>query len=536
MPVRSLQEHQRLVEALLAALAEAPGTDAPERIETHISSVILHGEFAWKIKKPVDFGFLNFSTLERRRHCCKEEVRLNGRLAPQIYLDVVPVTGSLAAPVLGGTGEPIEFAVRMRRFDQAALMSRLAAAGTLAVATMDAVAETVATFHDRAARAGADSEFSTAEAAFFPVQENFEQLRPLVTAPGSVTQLARLEAWSRAQYARLQDALAARGAEGQVRECHGDMHLGNMALIDGEVVIFDGIEFNDRMRWTDVLGDVGFLAMDLDDRGLERHANRFLNAYFEYTGDYAALPLLNFYRVYRAMVRAKVDALRLGQDLAPAERAEVLRDYHGYTDLAERYTQTTRPVLCVTHGLSGSGKTTVAEKIVDRYGMLRIRSDVERKRLHGLEQSARSGSDIDAGIYSGDATRATYAHLAELAETALRAGWSVIVDAAFLQAWQRRSFAALAGRLGIPFAILDIEVPLATLRRRLVRREARASDASEANLDVLERQLATRDPLTEDELASRRIIHTESADIEAVLAPLLRRPDRGEEETLTPWP
>jgi aminoglycoside phosphotransferase family enzyme/gluconate kinase len=515
----SQQHHDRLVSGLLTALGQGPGSEAPQYIETHISSVLLSGEYVYKIKKPVNFGFLNFTSLEQRRHFCEEELRLNSRLAPGLYLDVLPITGTVDAPVLGGAGEPVEFALRMRRFPQEALMSRLAAAGRLPLDTMGAVAEQVADFHERAARAAPDSEFSSPEAAFFPVAENFEQIRPLVSDPDSAAQLARLEQWSRQQFALLREQLEQRGAAGWVRECHGDMHLGNMALIDGEVLIFDGIEFNERMRWTDVLGDVGFLAMDLEDRGLKTHANRFLNAYFEHTGDYAALPLLNFYRAYRAMVRAKVAALRLAQHLSASEHDQVLEEYHGYTNLAERYTRASRPALCITHGLSGSGKSTLAGDIVDRYGMLRIRSDVERKRLHGLAAAASSCSTIDDGIYSSDATRATYRRLVELAETALRAGYPVVVDAAFLKRWQRDLFSELAAGLEIPFAVLDIDVPLAQLRSRIAQRQAQGTDASEADLNVLEQQMLTREPLAGAELAARRTLREQN--MEEAIAPLI---------------
>lgn len=517
----SLDDHQQLVAALLASLAGASADDAAQRIETHISSVILHGDVAYKIKKPLDFGFLDFTTLERRRHFCNEELRLNRRLAPQIYLDVVPITGSVAAPALGGDGEPIEYAVRMRRFAQESLLSHLAQSGDLPIAIAEALAVQVAEFHAQAARAPADSAFSTPEAALFPVLENFEQIRPLITAPQAVAQLDRLQRWSRDQYRRLHERLAERGAAGWVRECHGDMHLGNMALIDDQVTIFDGIEFNERMRWTDVLGDVGFLAMDLDDRGLPAHANRFLNNWFEHTGDASALPLLDFYRAYRAMVRAKIAALRLSQQLAASEREQVLAEYHSYTDLAERYTRPRQPLLCITHGLSGSGKSRLARRLVDQYGMLRIRSDVERKRLHGLDPSARSGSGIDAGIYTADATRATYDHLVEVAGAALDAGFPVVIDAAFLRRWQRRLFAELATQRNTPFLILDLDVPLPTLRERLIRRSEKGQDVSEAGVEVLERQLASQEPLAEDELAACRQVTADGPELETALAPVL---------------
>lgn len=518
----SLDDHQRLVAALLESLASASPDDTARRIETHISSVILHGDFAYKIKKPLDFGFLDFTTLDHRRHFCREELRLNRRLAPQIYLDVVPITGSTTDPVLRGDDKPIEYAVRMRRFSQDALLSRLAASRDLPIEIAEALAAQVADFHSRAARAPADSVFVAPEAVRFPVMENFEQISSLITDSASVAQLERLEQWSRETYARLHDRLAERGAAGWIRECHGDMHLGNMALIDDQVVIFDGIEFSERMRWTDVLGDVGFLAMDLHDRGLPAHANRFLNSWFEHTGDVTALPLLDFYRAYRAMVRAKIAALRLSQQLAADERAQVLREYHGYADLAERYTQRRQPLLCITHGLSGSGKSRLARRLVDRYGMLCLRSDIERKRLHGLAASARSGSGLEAGIYTAGATRATYDRLVDLAGAALDTGFPVVVDAAFLKQWQRRLFAELAARRGIPFLILDLDVPLPILQERVRRRSEQGTDASEAGLDVLERQLVSADPLADEEQGARRSVTTSAGEPDETLTALLR--------------
>jgi predicted kinase len=302
------------------------------------------------------------------------------------------------------------------------------------------------------------------------------------------------------------------------------MHLGNMALIVGDVVIFDGIEFNERMRWTDVLGDVGFLAMDFDDRDLPAHANRFLNDWFEHTGDVTALPLIDFYRAYRAMVRAKIAALRLSQQLSPDERGKELAEYHSYTDLAERYTRLRQPLLCITHGLSGSGKSRLARRLVDECGMLRIRSDVERKRLQGLAASARSGSAVDAGIYTADATRDTYARLVDVAGAALDAGFPVVVDAAFLKQWQRRLFTELAVQRNTPFLILDLDVPLATLRERLIRRSEQGQDVSEAGLEVLERQLLSREPLTDEERIAQCPVTADGPEVDAALASL---PGRG---------
>ncbi len=490
-------------------------------IETHISTVILTGPFAYKIKKPLNLGFLDFSTLDRRRHCCEEEIRLNSRLAPGIYLDVVPISGSPAEPKVGGRRAPIEYAVRMRQFDPSSMLGDLLARGELPPGRIDEIAGQVARFHDRAAIAAPDGEFGTPPAVFGPALENFEQLRPLVSDPGEAAQLARLEAWSHRRFESLHEVFAGRLEAGHVRECHGDMHLGNMALVDGAVAIFDGIEFNANLRWIDVMSEIAFLVMDLDDRGRTADANRALNLYLEHTGDYGGLAVLDFYKVYRALVRAKVLALRLSQDIDARTRRDLHRDYLGYLRLAERYTAGVPRALLITHGLSGSGKSTIAGGVVERYGAIRLRSDVERKRLQGVDAGARTGAGLGQGIYDEAATRATYGRLADLAETVLQAGYPAIVDATFLQRWQRNLFSELARRLEVPMAILDIEVPLDTLKGWIAKRQSTGRDASEADFTVVEAQIAGREPLADNELSLARPIRADSADLAAALDGLL---------------
>jgi aminoglycoside phosphotransferase family enzyme/predicted kinase len=511
-------ETQRpLIDALRDPACYPHPCEGTELVETHISAVILTGPYAYKIKKPLDFGFLDFTTLARRKHFCEEEIRLNRRLAPSIYLDVVPIGGTPQAPVIGAEQAPIEYAVRMRQFDQSLLLDRLVERAALPIERMDEIAERVARFHQQAAVADPASDFGTPDAVFYPVQQNFDQLRPLITEPEQVAQLERLERWSRERFESLREIFERRKRGERIRECHGDMHLGNMALVDDEVAIFDGIEFNDYFRWIDVMSEIAFLVMDLDDRGLPAYANRVLNLYLEHTGDYEGLAVLDFYKVYRAMVRAKISALRLTQDLDETERRRTLAQYAGYTDLAERYTERPAPRLMITHGVSGSGKTTIAGMAVERYGAIRLRSDVERKRMHALEAAARTDAGLDEGIYSEESTRATYQRLADLAEQILQAGFTVIADATFLKRWQRELFEQLAERLGIDLVILDIEVPLATLARWIAERQATGQDASEADLSVVEHQLKSQDNLSGNERSLTRVIHAESPDLALAL-------------------
>jgi predicted kinase len=329
--------------------------------------------------------------------------------------------------------------------------------------------------------------------------------------------LARVRAWSEAELAGRRAELSARKAGGFVRECHGDLHLANMVLLpasrrggDDRIVIFDCLEFSDTLRWIDVMSDVAFVCMDLEARGHTGLARRLLNGYLEASGDYAGLAVWRLYRVYRALVRAKVACIRWRQTPAgePA-RPGWRRDYRRYAVLAGRFTRPARPFMLLMRGLSGSGKTVLSQQLVEALGAVRVRSDVERKRLFGVAPTARSGSGLDRGLYGRDANQRTYERLAELARAILRAGVPVIVDAACLQRAQRAVLRRVAEELGTPFVMLDLQAPAAVLRARVARREREGRDASEAGREVLDRQLAAQEPLTADERARALIVRTD---------------------------
>jgi len=466
-------------------------------VETHISYVLLAGRYAYKIKKPVNFGFLDFSSLEKRRQYCDEEIRLNGRLAPEIYLGVVSIAGTPDAPDPGGCGEPIEYAVKMRRFAQSFLLDRRLANGEVAAETIDALADRIAAFHDAAARCPAGAPFGSPAVVWGAMAENFRQLTQYLPEADAGA-LPGVETWSRAGADRLNALVAARKDDGMVRECHGDLHVGNIALFRGRPMIFDCIEFNPNLRWIDVINEVAFMVMDLEERGRADYGWRFLSRWLERSGDFAGLPLLAFYQVYRALVRAKVAAIRAGQE-AGAERRRELTACAQYLDHAARTMQPRKRFLALMHGVSGAGKSWVSQILLEATGAVRLRSDVERKRLAGLPALAESGSKVDGGIYSAEMTEATYARLAESARGALAAGYPVVVDAASLKAWQRELFRRVAAELDVPFLLVDCRASAAILRHRLATREASAADASEADAAVLERQVCSLDPLTETE-------------------------------------
>jgi hypothetical protein len=500
----------RLAQALCEPRAYSHAPARVVHLETHISHVFLTGTRAYKIKKPLDLGFLDFSTLEKRRVACVDELRINRRLAPELYLDVVPITGSAARPNVEGKGEAIEYAVKMVEFPQDAMLEQVLARGQLSVDLIDALAEQVAQFHASLPPAGSDTEFGTPQSVMAPARQNFEQLRPLLGSAQERAELDALEQWTQAQHAALEELFARRKAEGFVRECHGDLHLGNMVLVEGRVRIFDAIEFSAQLRWIDVMNEAAFLVMDLAQRRRADLAWRFLNAYLERTGDYAGVRLLRYYAVYRALVRAKVAAIRAGQTDLPAQQRGALSDKRRrHLALAHEFAAQARPALIIHHGLSGSGKTTASQTILEHIGAVRIRSDVERKRLTGLPAAARTGAGVGAGIYAVDWNRQTYARLASAAEDVVRGGCVALVDATFLRRADRDAFRALAARLDVPFGIAEFTASPAVLRSRIATREGAQRDASEATLEVLEHQLRTREPLSEEERACTTAFDTE---------------------------
>jgi aminoglycoside phosphotransferase family enzyme/predicted kinase len=470
-------------------------------IETHISWVLLTGEFAYKIKKPLNLVFLDFSSLDKRLHACREEVRLNRRLAPEIYLDVVPITGTPAAPRVNGSDEAFEYAVKMRQFPSDATLDRLDSEGGMTVQHIESIAATLARFHlESCAHAPADSPWGNPDAIWQPVAQNFAQIAPHLNDPADRAQLDTLQRWSESEHARLAPMMAARKRDGFVRECHGDLHLGNLAWVEDRLLVFDCIEFNPGLRWIDIQSEIAFCYMDLLQRGHADWAWLFLNLWLEQTGDYAGLALLRFYAVYRALVRAKVAAIRTAQ-LAGHERDAVLEEVRALLGMATRLTRPLSARLDITHGLSGSGKTTVTYTLMQNPGAIRLRSDVERKRLAGLGALANSGSGVGEQLYSTAATRLTYRRLAELVGQLLNAGWPVIVDATFIARWQRDLLREVARTRKVEFRILDFPVAVATLRERIVQRARAGSDASEADLAVLQHQIDTEEPLDPNEQA-----------------------------------
>ncbi|MDR3453749.1 MAG: AAA family ATPase [Rhodoferax sp.] len=466
--------------ALVKALARA--LDA-QLIETLISWVLLTGDTAYKIKKPVRLPFVDYSTLQARQHFCEEEVRLNRRLAPSLYLGVTRITGTLETPLLDGPGPTLDYAVRMRRFASGALFREQLDAGRLAAGDVDRLAALLADFHGRMPGAAAANSFGSAERRRSAALAALDGVQTLA----SDTEYAVLRAWLEAQAVTLAPLWTSRKTNGRVRECHGDLHLANVVSLDGAIAAFDCIEFDPALRWIDVLDDAAFVVMDFAAQRRRDFAFRFINGWLDRTGDHDGLPGLCFSVVYRALVRAQVEHFR-GTAGAAARN---------YLETALAWAQRGNARLFITHGLPGSGKTFVSQRLLEREGAIRLRSDVERKRLFGLgmlEDSRARGLNL----YDATASARTYEHLFKMTRIALQAGFPVVLDAAFLRRAERTEALALARALGVPFSIVACEAPLPVLRARLL---ARQGDASEADIAVLNGLSAVAEPLTDEERA-----------------------------------
>jgi len=488
-------------------------------LETHISWILLTGAHAYKLKKPLDLGFLDFRELESRRYYCEEELRLNRRLAGSIYEAVVPITGTQSDPVIDGSGPAIEYALRMRQFDPAQTLDKLCDRDELTPEQLDELARRMARFHQSVPVLAPDSPLGDPRRLQQAMADNFTSIEARLENPEDTRQAEQLRAWSEVTLEQWQPLLRKRLQNGKVRECHGDLHLGNIVWYQGAITVFDCIEFNEGFRWIDTANDLAFLLMDLESRGHNGWAFRVLNHYLEYHGDFEALPLMRLFKAYRAMVRAKVTLLSPAENRQQQE--EQGRRYRRYITLAENYAQKPQPWLAITTGYSASGKSHISAKLAEHFGMIRVRSDVERKRLFGLGPTEHSHSTHGSDIYTQDATRHTYARLERLATDALRAGYPVIVDSAALKRKERESLRRVALELGLPSVLIACEAPESVLRERIHQRAQASNEVSEATGSVLEHQLAIAELPKVEENAHTIHVHTDQTDSFERLIPAL---------------
>ena len=477
--------------------------------ETHISWIVLTGPFAYKIKKSVRFDFLDASTLEKRQRLCEEELRLNRRLAADLYLDVVPIVREAGALRVGGPGRIVEYAVRMRQFEAAQELQALLVRGTVSGEELIDLAVRLAEFHRQAPRAPAGPDFLHTRQLYEAVLRNLTILLSHRDAQTPLPEMKPLVGWT---HGYLQGALAAlrsREQHGAIRECHGDLHTRNIVRWGGRLVPFDCLEFDPKLRWIDVMNDIAFLVMDLTAHERTDLAFTFLDAYLARTGDYEGVRHLGFYAVYRALVRAMVDSLAAEQ--SPAHRDELQARFKLRIKAAWSYANRPRPVLIIMHGLSGSGKSWLSEQLIAPLAAIRIRSDVERKRIAELGSDTVPGH-FRQGLYTPEMTERTYARLLECAASCLEGGINTIVDAAFLTRSDRHSFQELAARVGSTFTILACQADHVIMVRRLQERAQRHTDPSDADDAILLQQPQVTDLLDPGERANALVIDTTAAN------------------------
>ncbi|HSF33358.1 MAG TPA: AAA family ATPase [Candidatus Tectomicrobia bacterium] len=466
--------------------------------QTHISWLFFTEQFVYKVKKPVNFGFLDFTTLEARRHFCEEEARLNRRLAADVYLGVLEVKAVNSHVRLGGPGETIDYALQMRRLPEDRMLPALLASGDVTPGTMRRLARLLAGFHGQAATGGEIDHDGTLAVILKNWQENFAQTQPYLDFP------LRRDAYEKIRsrvlaFCRVRQSLFdQRIAEGRIRDGHGDLRAEHICLTE-PIAIFDCIEFNHRFRYADVASDVAFLAMDLDERGFANLSRAFVQAYIEHSGDHGLLSVLDFYKCYRAFVRAKVECFRLADPtLSPTDKRRAFRAAYGYCELAAGYADALRrPCLVLCCGLMGSGKSVLADALAQRLNVEVLSSDVMRKELAGLQPMTPSPDAYGQGLYSAERTEATYARLLQRAECLLARGQSVLLDASFQRSHHRAQAMQIAARLGAEFYLLECWCPEEELRRRLEARVARGDSISDGRWELLAQQKRAFEPLLE---------------------------------------
>lgn len=496
-----------LIAALQHRRAYTHPVSSIELVETHISWVILTGEFAYKIKKAVQLDFLDFSTLDRREYFCREELRLNQQWAPQLYIEVLPISGSCDRPSMGGEGVPIEYALKMKQFPQSAQLDNQLAAGLLREKDLYRLAETVAEYHRVATTIEYANDSESVGKVRAPMLDNFEPLKRVI----DMDLLTRVQAWTTNSLVELKPALIERRKNGYVRECHGDLHLSNLVRMEEGIVAFDCVEFSAELRNIDVVSDIAFLVMDLVGGARQDLAYVFLNRYLECTGDYPGMTVFGLYYVYHSMIRAKVAAIRSAERLDDDERKTDIEKLKHNLAVAARWIDRPKPILVAMHGYSGSGKTWLSSQLLSQMPAIRVRSDIERKRLFGLDELASSASKPGEGIYTATSNRKVYERLLETSERLLDAGFNVIVDASFLGRSDRLLLNGLADHREVSLTFVAVSASEGELDKRLEERSKKGGSPSEAGGDVLKHQYENADPLTALERKQTVFVETDKA-------------------------
>ncbi|OGO52428.1 MAG: hypothetical protein A2148_05910 [Chloroflexi bacterium RBG_16_68_14] len=519
MPGQTLPPH---IQGMLSPQAYPHPVDGVELRQTHISYLFFAGDVVYKVKKPLDLGFLDFTTLERRRHFCEEEVRLNRRLCQETYLGVVPVALVGGEVRVDGEGEVIDYAVKMRRLPEEGMMTRLLERNAVTPELLGRLAQRIADFHASSERSDEIDRLGGLEIAMLNWRENFEQSQPYVGRTIHRRQFQEIQTFVDAVAERDAGLFELRVREGRARDCHGDLRADAICFQDEGVCIFDCIEFNERFRYSDVAADIAFLAMDLEYRGRRDLSDELLGRYLAAALD-ATLPLvLPFYKCYRAYVRGKVDGFQLDQpEVDEAQKAQAAEAARRYFTLAHAYaTQPTPRALIITVGVTGSGKSYLANALAARLGAIVLSSDVVRKRLMGIDPRERRIEPIDTGIYSPEVSERTYRALLDEARPWLERGKPVLLDASFLQRAHRRAALRLANESDAIFLAMECEADESLVWERLSERQGERRVVSDGRWEVYQTQQERREPVDELPIGSHMVVETARplrAQIDSVL-------------------
>jgi len=471
-------------------------------LQTHISYVVLTGEYAYKIKKPVNFGFLDFSTLENRKKYCEEELRLNRRLCPEIYIDVVPITKNDKIIQIKGDGQIIEYAVKMKEFPQHNIMKNLLEDSKIGEEVIDKICNILIDFYNNSEQSEEINKFGSIESIKKNTDENFIQTKSVinVTIPSEIHDFIKSN--TNKFLEQKKDFFADRIRQKYICDCHGDLHSGNIVVSGEDVCIFDCIEFNKRFRFSDAASDIAFLAMDLDYQGCPYLSSYFIKRYIEESNDSEIINVLNFYKCYRAYVRGKVISFRLEDKQLDKKEKIILKNSakkyfelsYYYSKLFSRFLNKSKPVLFITSGLTGTGKTTVAEKISVDYNAQLISTDSVRKELEGIDKYERHHDAYNTGIYSPEKMLLTYNKIFEEADKGLNEGKNVILDATFKNENLREKAKDIAIKNKSNFLILYCTCPENIVKKYLENRVKKKS-ISDGRWEIYLKQKDTFEPL-----------------------------------------